>query len=162
MGMNKATLGLSVFLALLAAGCMAPITIDPHADVATRMNTIADRFDEDRRKGGMAGVIADVEKCYASAIGRVIQVFALRDCLVLDYMGYRMDVEVRRRLWNQTLPYYEDDVAASRWTRYGMLARFASGQRLSEYMENARQLVLIDLARKDAAPDLIKHARQYR
>ena len=82
--------------ALLAAlslnGCAAPgggpAIIDDHADVTTRMPTIASRFDQDRRRGGMSEVMADSDRCYASATRFVVQTFALRDCLVLDYVGY--------------------------------------------------------------------------
>ena len=69
-----------------AAGCATPgvggAVVDAHADVDTRMCAVAERFDRAYRRGGMTGVMLDVEGCYADATRPVARVFALRDCLV--------------------------------------------------------------------------------
>ncbi len=59
--------------------------VDLHADVTTRMFVIAQRFELDRNQGGMSQVALDIDRCYAEAMhyGEA-QIFALRDCLVLD------------------------------------------------------------------------------
>lgn len=148
----------SVLLGALAlSGCTAPVVVEPHADVPTGMWNIASRFEQDRRQGGMAGVIADIEQCYASATGPVVKVYTLRDCLVLDYVGYRTDVTIGRRLWHQALPYFEDKAATARWTWYGMLAQFDTPTRLVEYLRNAEASVQLDLAQINAAPVIAHH-----
>ena len=91
--------------ALGLSGCATPAVEDPHADVGTRMYAIAARFEQARREGGMGGVIVEIDCCYASTTKPVIELYALRDCITLDYVGYRMDVDVGRRVFHQTLPY---------------------------------------------------------
>lgn len=140
----------ALLTALTLAGCAAPsggpAIIDDHADVTTRMLTIASRFEQDRRRGGMLEVTADIDRCYASATRFVVQIYALRDCLVLDYVGYWTDVNVGRRALKMSLPFFEDQVASQRWGHYGPLAQFDRPQRLLAYLANSNGLVQIDLA----------------
>ena len=103
----------------------------------------------------MAGAVADIEKCYATATLLVAKVFELRDCLVLDYVAYRTDFTIGRRLFGGPLPYFEDRVAAMRWVKYGKLAQFDSPGRLAEYLRNTNALVQADLAQMNAAPIVI-------
>ena len=51
--------------ALALAGCATPAVVDSHATVPARMFTIASRFEQDRRQGGMTAVTTDIERCYA-------------------------------------------------------------------------------------------------
>jgi hypothetical protein len=146
----------ALLTALSLNGCAAPgggsAIIDDHADVTTRMLTIANRFEQDRRRGGISEVVADIDQCYASATRFVVQTFALRDCLVLDYVGYWTDVNVGRRAFKTALPFFEDQVASQRWGHYGPLAQFDTPQRLLAYLANSNGLVQIDLAQISRAP----------
>lgn len=142
---------LVALLVLCAAGCSrtgaGPAVLDPRADADTRMTAIAARFEADRNRGGMSGVIADIEGCYASAVRPVTRVYALRDCLVLDYVAYKTDVAVGRGAYGQGLPYFSDQTATQRWGRYGPLAQFDSPQRLLRYLDDANGLVQLRLQR---------------
>ena len=154
--MSRRLFGCALAGALMLAGCAAePVVIDSHTDVTTRMAAIASRFEQARHEGGMAGAVADIEKCYATATLLVAKVFELRDCLVLDYVAYRTDFTIGRRLFGGPLPYFEDQVAAMRWVKYGKLAQFDSPGRLAEYLRNTNALVQADLAQMNAAPIVI-------
>jgi hypothetical protein len=100
----------------------------------------------------MSEVMADIDRCYASATRFVVQTFALRDCLVLDYVGYWTDVNVGRRAFKIALPFFENQVASQRWGHYGPLAQFDTPQRLLAYLANSNGLVQIDLAQISPAP----------
>jgi len=137
--------------ALALAGCATPTVVDSHATVPVRMFNIAGRFEQDRRQGGMTGVTADIERCYASATVPVVKIYELRDCLVLDYVGYQTDVTIGRRQFRVAMPYFEDQAAFARWTRYGPPAQFDNPNRLVAYLSNGNGLVQLDLARIEAA-----------
>ena len=109
---------------LVLGGCATPVVMDSHADAASRMMVVARRFDASRQSGGMTGIITEVEGCYASATRPVVQIYARRDCLALDYVGYQYDVTVGRRLFNMATPFYEDAIATTRWTPYAQLAHW--------------------------------------
>jgi hypothetical protein len=109
---------LGAILALALSGCATPAVTESHADPATRMLAVAQRFDQDRRTAGM---IDDIGKCYARASALVIEIYALRDCLVLDYVAYRTDVTIGRRIDGGPLPFFTDQAFAARAGRYAQM-----------------------------------------
>jgi len=133
--------------ALALAGCATPAVIDSHATVPVRIFNIASRFEQDRRQGGMTAVTTDIEQCYAAATLPVVKIFELRDCLVLDYVGYQTDVTIGRRHFGVAMPYFEDRTAFARWAKYGPPAQFDNPNRLIAYLSNGNGLVQLDLAR---------------
>ena len=140
----------SSLLSLAACGQLA--VEDPHADAGTRMWNVASRLEHDRRTGGMAGAIDDIGHCYASASGPILKIWALRDCMVLDYAAYQVDVTIGRRIFRQSLPYFEDQAFASRVNRYAKLDGFTSAAQLANYLRDTYAVVRIDLAQLNAAP----------
>ncbi len=149
----------SILLVLVTAltGCGspggAPAFIDGHADVSTRMSVIAQRFELDRSQGGMSEVAADVGRCYAEATRySVVQTFALRDCLILDYVGYRTSAVGSHAAVKPALPFFSDQAAPQRWEHYGPLAQFDTSQRLYAYLANSSSLVQNDLVKINSAP----------
>ena len=148
--------GFAFAIALMLSGCATQpvvmdshaVVMDSHADVTTRMFNIASRFEQARHQGGMTGVTADIEKCYATAAFLVAKIFELRDCLVLDYVAYRS-------FGVAASPYFEPKTITARWTRYGAPAQFDTQNRLARYVQNAYSLVQADLAQMNAAPIVI-------
>ena len=126
---------------LVLSGCATPAVEGPHADIATRMDAIAARFEQALRTGGMAGVIMEIDNCYASATKPVIRLYALRDCVTLDYIGYRMDVDVGRRLFHQSLPYFTDTAFSTRADHYAQLDGFTSPAQLAQYPGDTNEAV---------------------
>ncbi len=78
-------------LSIAPNACTTPAMIEPHADPGTQMNAIAQRVEQACRQREMTRVIENIGNCYAASTSPVIGVFALRDCLVLDYITYRSD-----------------------------------------------------------------------
>ena len=133
-------------------GCSTLAVQDKHADVKTRLWRVASRMEMDRRQGGMAQAIADITQCYEDATVPLVKVYALRDCMVLDYAGYRLDMTIDRRLNGGPLPYYEDKVFADRVTKYGKMDGFATGEQLVPYLQDADVPVRQDTALLNAGP----------
>jgi hypothetical protein len=152
MTLKLATL-LGAISTLALSGCATPAVTEAHADPATRMLAVAQRFDQDRRTAGMAGVIDDIGKCYARASSLVIEIYALRDCLVLDYVAYRTDVTIGRRIDGAPLPFFTDQAFAARAGRYAQLDGFTTTQQLMKYLTDTNELVQLDLRTQiNAAP----------
>jgi hypothetical protein len=141
----------AVATALALAACSTPVVVQQHADVNTRMRAIATRFVHDQQQGGMAGVIADIDACYASATHPFADVLNLRDCLVLDYVGYHEDQTVGRSFGMGPLPYFADPTSVQRWKNYGLLADYRTPAELPGYMRDSNQFVQIDVAQIKAA-----------
>ena len=144
---------------LAVAGCAQLAVDDLEPDIGSRMHAIASRFEQSRRTGGMSGVIADIEQCYASATQLVIKVNALRDCLVLDYVGYRTDVDIGRRLFHQSLPYFVDPTFVTRQAHYGQLDGFPTPPQQMQYLRDANALVQLDIRQMNVAP-VYSHPRK--
>jgi len=133
------------FLLLVLSACATPAIEEPHEDAGTRMQNVAARFEQARRRGGMAGVIADIDDCYKSATAPIIKVYSLRDCLVLDYVAFRTDVAIGRRLFHQALPFFEDQVFVRRTSHYAQIDGFTSPAQLANYFNDAGTLVQYDI-----------------
>jgi hypothetical protein len=132
-------------MGLLLTACSTPVVLRQHADARTRMRAIAVRFLNDQQQGGMAGVIADIEACYAGVTHPVIDVYALRDCLILDYVAYHNDHTVGQAFGAGPLPYFTDATAIQRWKNYGLVADYRTPAELAGYLRDASQLVQIDI-----------------
>ncbi len=128
------------------ASCAPPVVLQQHADVSTRMHLVAQRFVADQQRGGMAGVTEDIEACYARATSPAVDVYTLRDCIVLDDVAYRHDMTVGRSFGMGSLPYFAPTVITQRWEKYGPMAQYQSLQEIAGYTRDANDLVQIDLA----------------
>jgi len=144
---NKAIFAL---LALMLSACAVPAVEDEHANAGTRMQGVAARFEQARRRGGMAAVVSEIDDCYRSATFPLIKVYALRDCLVLDYVGYRTDVTIGRRLFHQALPFFEDKAFTGRASHYAQLDSFTSPAQLANYFKDAGTLTQYDIGQLNA------------
>ncbi len=112
---RRARIMMMAGLTLAAAGCTSLKVADPHGSVGSRMWGVAGRFDQDFRTGGMAQVSSDIDACYRQATIPVTKMYALQDCLVLDYTGYTTDVNLGRKvLKGPPLPYFENTTFAAR------------------------------------------------
>lgn len=138
------------------SGCgpngLTPTVLGTRTDVPSRMMAIAMVFERDRRQGGMAGVIAGVDKCYAAATFPVVNIMGVRDCMILDYVGYRTDVTVGRKAFGLALPFYEDRAAMTRLQRYAPMAQLEPQTRMLRYLTDSSFLVQQDLAQINAEP----------
>lgn len=150
----SATIGIGMLLGL--GGCgpngLTPTITGSNAGVTARMMAIAATFERDRRQGGMAGVTEGIDKCYSAATFPVVNIMGVRDCMVLDYVGYRTDVTIGRTAFGMALPFFEDRVAMTRLQRYAPLARLEPTSRMLGYLTDASGLVQQDLAQINAEP----------
>ncbi len=105
----------------------------------------------------MSSVIADIEQCYVSASKPAVKVYALRDCLVLDYTGYHTDATIGRRRYHQSLPFFENQVFITRVETYALLDGFATPTQLAKYLKDTSDLVQFDLTQLNAAPIIVHH-----
>ncbi len=133
-------------LALLGAAainlsaCQMPVAQDFQADTQGRMRDLAARYMRDQ-EAGMAGIIGDVEDCYASGSPSRNDIYALRDCFILDAVGFREDSRFDRILGIGNLPYYQERTRAARWSHYGRLAGFGDTEYQVLYMVKGAALV---------------------
>ena len=143
----------------LVSGCATtapqssrPWAMGPWMPADIRLNEVAVRFEDDRRLGGTKAIIRDVEGCYVHAANQpIVQVYELRDCLILDYTAYNTDQVEGRQVNGALSPFFNDEVAITRWTNYGVLARFKDGASEIAYLKDAHQVV---------QRDLLKHIEQ--
>lgn len=146
--------------AALLSACTNPTGMaieDPHPDIGTEMANIAARYQTDFNTGGMAGVVADTEICYHEATVPLTKIWALRDCMVLDFTGFTVDLTVGRRLNHSSLPYYEPGTFRTRINHYGTMDGFTSPAQLSNYLKDTGELVQQDLRQMNAAPVILHH-----
>lgn len=146
---------------MTVSGCTTPTGIvvqDPEPDAATEISTVAYRFEQARRTGGMAGVVQSVQDCYRDATVPFTKIWALRECIVLDYAGYRMDVDIGRRILHDPIPYFSDAEFGPRSVRYAKMDGFSSPQQLTNYLVDAQAAVQADLAQLNQNPIIIHHS----
>ena len=148
--------------ALLLGGCTATglAVEDPNPDIQQEVWNIASRYDTSFKAGGMAGVTQEIESCYQSATVPVTKIWALRDCLILDYTGFYTDMKVGRRLNHISLPYFAPETFAARTTRYAKMDGFTSPAQLSNYFKDTEDLVQIDLAQLNQGPIVVNRPLQ--
>ncbi len=141
--------------ALSLGGCYLAIQ-DPTTDPATRNAAIAARFQQDFHQGGMAGVIDDIEKCYAASSTPIIKVNALRDCMVLDYTGYRTDVTVGQGILKEApFPYFEVRTVADRLKHYSHLAEMDDPIQSATYLRVAYEQITRDMVSMTQGPIVV-------
>jgi hypothetical protein len=63
-----------------ACGATGVAVEDPHPDVQQEIWNDASRYDSTFKAGGMAGVSAEIKRCYQDATVPVTKIWALRDC----------------------------------------------------------------------------------
>ena len=146
--------GIGIVLGLNACGPngLTPTVMGSNPGVAARMMVIAATFERDRRQGGMAGVTAGIDKCYAAATFPVVNIMGVRDCMVLDYVAYRTDVTIGRTAFGMALPFFDDRVAMARLQRYAPFAQLEPQSRMLRYLNDSNGLVQQDLAQINAEP----------
>ena len=151
MKLSSITLRARLCLALLCAapmlsGCVNVRYDDDHADRGTRMYLVAQRFNQAMRTGGMTGTAVDIESCYQASTVPPSQAVRAAFCMSFDYAAYTFDKEMGARMFNgMRLPYFEDSVAAPRWTRYAKLDGFGDPSEISAFLTVNKKLIFQDL-----------------
>ena len=103
---------------------------------------IAFAYNADFMRGGMAGVIHDVERCYRTTSIQVgAPPDALRDCMTLDYTAYNIDQVDGRQVNGRSLPFFTDAAEKARLAEYGPAAQFDSVAHEIAYLKDMHQLV---------------------
>lgn len=83
---------------------------------------VAARFAQDHRDGGMAGLVHDIQACYASAFSTGSpDTSALRDCVALDVAAKERDNANVRRFHLPGMDYLADGPSLARLNKYGPL-----------------------------------------
>lgn len=137
---------------LLLAGCQLPAApqsaaysstaIDP--GVQQMVSTLAARFTRARQAGGMVSVSADIQQCYQqAALPRQV-----RDCLVLDAVARRIDVEAARTIPGGELPYFSEQAVTRRWAQHNRAANFPDLPTQLSYMRNGSDAVILEMAKR--------------
>ncbi len=105
----------------------------------------------------MAGVNADIQACYSSASQPVMKIYALYDCIVLDYGAYKTDVTIGRPINGWPLPFLVDHVFAARANQYAQVDGFTSTDQLAQYLRDSNAVIQTDIAQLNAAPIVLHH-----
>jgi hypothetical protein len=114
----------------------------PRLSTDGRALRVAFAYNADFMKGGMAGVIHDIESCYrktTSLLGAAPD--ALRDCMTLDYTAYNIDQLDGRQIDGAPLSFFMDGAVKARLAHYGPLAQFDSAAHMLAYLKDMHQLV---------------------
>lgn len=82
------------------------------------VHRVAARFARDHRNGGMAGLVADIQACYAAA-ERGPDRSALKDCIALDTAAKRRDMVNAKRFPVPGMDYLADNAALARLNYFG-------------------------------------------
>lgn len=96
------------------AGENAGMQVDP-----ALVQRVAARFARDHRDGGMAGLVADIQACYAAAERGGPDRLALRDCIALDTAAKHRDMVNAQRFPVPGMEYLTDNASLARLNRYG-------------------------------------------
>jgi hypothetical protein len=95
----------------------------PRLSTDGRALRVAFAYNADFMKGGMAGVIHDIERRYRKTTSQVgAAPDALRDCMTLDYTAYNIDQLDGRQIDGAPLPFFTDGAVKARLAHYGPLA----------------------------------------
>lgn len=141
---------------LAMAGCaqigMAPTIAGDRLPIKDRMFTIASRYEQDRREGGMAGVAEGIAKCYNMATSPVVVIYGVRDCLILDYVASLTVMTGRRQDPGLKVPFLQFQTASARWDHYAPMAQFDSRQRMIRYLNDSNDIVQVDLGQINVGP----------
>ena len=116
----------------------------PRKPVDARANQVAFDYNADFMRGGMTGVIHDIERCYGTTTRQVqagAPPDALRDCMTLDYTAYNIDQLDGREINGAPLPFFTDDAVKARLAQHGPVAQFDSAAQMLAYLKDMHQLV---------------------
>lgn len=150
--LNKVLSRLPIMAVLVMAGCQMPNApqataapteaIDPA--VRRMVGNLATRFTRARQAGGMVGVSADIQSCYQqAALPRQV-----RDCLVLDAVARRIDMEAARTIPGGELPYFTEQAVTRRWAQHNRAGNFPDLPTQISYMRNASDAVILEMAKR--------------
>ena len=110
-------------------------------------NRLVDRFEADRRQGGMIGVSADIADCYRMTTRPYVQVSALRECMILDNFAVKFDQEMARRYGiGGGIPFFSFTAFSGRLQRFGQRAGFTDGEVLGGYIGQGASTMFAVLA----------------
>ena len=117
------------------------------ADVdSVLVRRVAMRFARDHRDRGMAGLVRDIDACYASAYGDGSpDKSALRDCIALDVAAKERDMANVRRFHVPGMDYLADAPSLARLNKYGPLL-FATEQQAMNFVHYTGGAVCAQLA----------------
>jgi hypothetical protein len=114
----------------------------PRLSTDGRALRVAFAYNTDFMKGGMAGVVHDIESCYRKTTSLVgAPPDALRDCMTLDYTAYNIDQLDGRQINGAPLPFFTDNAVKARLAHYGPAAQFDSAAHMLAYLKDIHQLV---------------------
>ena len=137
---------------LTLAGCQMPttpptiVTSNDVTDATVRqmVASLAARFTRARQAGGMVGVSVDIQSCYQqAALPRQV-----RDCLVLDAVARRIDMEAARTIPGGELPYFSQQAVTRRWAQHNRAANFPDISTQLSYMRNGSDAVILEMAKR--------------
>lgn len=144
-------------LALLSACAVQPqsmANVEPNVPVPpaawAHAEQQADRFDRAFHTGGMSGVAADINECYATArhSGEPI---AVRDCLVYDGFADRFAAQVDRQFHLGIPPYFQPATAYPRLAHYSGPAGFNDAQIMAGYLNQGANTIFAVMASRSKA-----------
>ena len=107
-----------------------------------RANRIAFAYNAGFMRGGMSGVIHDVDQCCqenGTQMGPAPD--GLRDCMELDYTAYNIDQVEGQQINGASLPFFTNNAERARLAQYGPAAQFDSAAHMLAYLKDMHQLV---------------------
>lgn len=126
------------------SACQPPASQMPENGIGRRMRDLATRYVHDK-EAGMAGIIEDIQNCYALASQPPIIRSNVRDCLVLDTVAFYDESVFDQTFGARGLPYFEPSARTARWSYYGPLANFDDVGQQVHYMAERAALVQMDI-----------------
>ena len=105
----------------------------------------ADRFDRAFHTGGMSGVAADINECYAAALRSGEQI-AVRDCLVYDDFADRFAAQMNRQSHLPIPPFFQPATVYPRLAHYSGPAGFNDAQIMSGYLNQGSNTIYAVIA----------------
>ena len=150
--LSNASRCLPLLATLLVVGCQVPTPPQTTAasnvaiDTAVRqmVSNLASRFTRVRQAGGMVGVSGDIQTCYQQAV----LPRQVRDCLVLDAVARRIDMEAARTIPGGELPYFSEQAVTRRWAQHNRAANFPDIPTQLSYMRNGSDAVILEMAKR--------------
>ncbi len=137
------------------SACQTTASQMPVDSIGQRMRDLATRYVHDK-EDGMAGVIEDIQNCYALASQPPIKRSSIRDCMVLDTVAFYDESVFDQAFGASGLPYFQPSTRAARWSYYGPLASFDDVGRQVHYMAERAALVQMNIQKLSSDSIMIR------
>jgi len=102
---------------------------------------LATKFKNARDGSGMSGVTTMIQECYRSAV----RPFSFRECMILDAVGRRVDLDAVKSFGGPALPYWSNATVTRRWEQNRRPANFPDARTAVQFMANGSEAVMLDL-----------------